>query len=100
MDVHRPCLDEPVVAPHAFQQPFPREHAAAVLDQALEQFEFPARQADAGAVDGDRDRLEVGDDLPPTVDGSGAVTESMLPSRALLLFSTRGSVYSEYVSGH
>ena len=71
VDVDRSRLDQPIVAPHALEQPLARQHAVAVLDQALQQLELAPRQADAGAVDGDGHGVEVGDDLPAAIDRLG-----------------------------
>src|SRR6185436_3636067 len=62
VDVDRSRLDQSIVAPHALEQPLARQHAVAVLDQALQQLELAPRQADAGSIHGYRHGVEVGDD--------------------------------------
>src|SRR6185295_13643920 len=44
VDVDRPGLDDPVIAPDAFEQAVARHHPVLVLDQVAEQLELTPRQ--------------------------------------------------------
>src|SRR5262245_6664134 len=59
VDIDRARFDHPFVAPDTLQQPVPRHDAILVLHQIPEQFELAPRQPDRIAVDADRHRVEV-----------------------------------------
>jgi hypothetical protein len=65
-------LDEALVAPDALEQPIARDDAVLVLHEIAEQLELAARQADRRAIDGNRDRLEVGDEPVAAIAAAGA----------------------------
>ena len=67
MDVDRAGLDVAVVAPDAFEEPISGQHPVAVLDEEFEQVELAAGQANGLVIDRDRDRVEVGAEMPSFV---------------------------------
>ena len=46
MDVHRSGFHLPIEAPHAFEQPIPRQYPVAVFDEKTQQLEFAPGQPD------------------------------------------------------
>ena len=69
VDVNRSRFDNPVVAPHALEQPVARYHAVPVVDQVSKQLEFPPRETNVLAVYDDGHGVEVSDKMLAAVDG-------------------------------
>src|SRR6266540_3513591 len=79
--VHRSCLDEAVVAPHALEQAIPRQHPILVLHQEAQQFELAAGEPHGRLVHRDRHGIEIRDEMLALVGGLPRVIGARAPAQ-------------------